>query len=69
MLIKNTYFFFQVTMTDYQYGLSNIQDNHILQQIIAKRKKMCESLLDDPLSEFFVEKYRIYISLCFSTAT
>ncbi|XP_025417453.1 calcitonin gene-related peptide type 1 receptor-like isoform X3 [Sipha flava] len=36
-------------MTDYQYGLSNIQDNHILQQIIAKRKKMCESLLDDPL--------------------
>lgn len=41
-------------MTDYQYGLSSIQDNRILQQIITERKKMCESISDDPLSECFL---------------
>ncbi|KAL5234415.1 hypothetical protein ACI65C_001825 [Semiaphis heraclei] len=41
-----------MTMADYQYGLSNIQDNHILHQVIAKRRKMCESIVDDsPMSD------------------
>lgn len=39
-------------MADYQYGLSSIPDNHILHQIITKRKKMCESIIDDPPSEY-----------------
>jgi hypothetical protein len=46
-------FCFQLTMADYQYGLSNIQDNHILHQVIAKRKKMCESVINDPPGECF----------------
>lgn len=40
-------------MTDYQYGLSNIQDNHILQQVISKRRKICESILDNQSSKYF----------------
>jgi len=40
-------------MADYQYGLSNIQDNHILHQVIAERRRMCESFIDDLPSERF----------------
>lgn len=47
-------FCLQLTMADYQYGLSNIQDNHILHQVIAKRRKMCEAVIDDPPSECFL---------------
>lgn len=48
------------TMADYQYGLSSISDNYILHQIITKRRKMCESIIDDPPSE-----YILYESLSF----
>lgn len=41
----------QLTMADYQYGLSNIQDNHILHQVIAKRRTVCDSITDELPSE------------------
>jgi len=53
-IIENINLFcLQRTMADYQYGLSNIQDNHILHQVIAERRKMCESVIDDPPSKCF----------------
>jgi len=49
-------------MADYQYGLSNIQDNHILHQVISKRKQMCESIIDEPSSECYLD-FKIFILL------
>lgn len=44
----------QLTMADYQYGLSNILDN-ALHEVIAKRRKSCESIADESSSEYFLQ--------------